>query len=157
MSRGLRFRLKRAARQTAEQHAHIHEILRDFEEAVAERDRERLVEVFGLYRSALAAHFRLEEEVFFPALHGLHPEHAEELEDLASQHIDMAADLDELGARVETAPIEAFAGRLRALVAEMARHEQREERLVKSLMRAPEPGGPPEPGGREPSPSRSGV
>ncbi len=154
MSRGLRFRLKRAARQTREQHEHIHEILRDFESAVTERDRERLGEVYGLYRSALAAHFQLEEEVFFPALHGLHPEHGPELEELAAQHLSMASALEDLSLRVGTEAVEVFAAELRALVSELGHHEQREERLVRQLMRRPDAE---DQGGPVPAPSRSGI
>ena len=150
MSSGLRFRLKRAARQTGEQHEHIHEILRDFESAVADGDRERLVEVFGLYRSALAAHFQLEEEVFFPALHGLHPEHGEELEELAAQHVVVADALDDLALRIESESLDVFAAEVRALVVEMGHHEKREERLVRRLMGWP---GADDQGGTVPSPS----
>jgi len=133
MARGLRFRLGRAARHTAEQHRHIQEILRDFDRAVREGDRSALADVFRLYRSALTAHFSLEEEVFFPALHGLHPEHAGELDALSREHQEVNAVLEELDARVEAEEVDSFLRAFQELVDRLTGHEQREEALVHSL------------------------
>lgn len=154
MSSGLRFRLRRAARHTAEQHRHLREILRDFDSAVAAGDRSWVAEVFALYRSALEAHFALEEDVLFPALHGLHPEHRAELEALADEHVELAAVLERLAAGLERDSMDRFGGTVRGLVKTLGRHEQREERLVRSLTK---PETPPDPDGPGSSPSSSGV
>ena len=100
MATGLRFRLRRAARKIAAQHQHIHAILADFDVALAEGSPDRVAELYGRYRSALEAHFALEEEVFFPALHGLQPEHERELDALSRDHEGFLAELAGLGERL---------------------------------------------------------
>jgi hypothetical protein len=134
MSRGLRFRLRRAARQTVEQHEHIDQILGDLRGALDGRDRERVADVFASYRAAVRAHFTLEEDVFFPALHGLHPEHRVALEALIQDHGEMRTDLETLAGSLDGAALGPFAARLRDLVERMREHEGREERLVRSVV-----------------------
>jgi len=136
METGLRYRVRRAARQLAEQHQHIHQILGELDRAIAGESRGRVSEVYALYRSALEAHFSLEDEVFFPALHGLQPEHAAELDALSRDHEGFIQSLGRLGERLSTEPLEGFARAFRDLVGEVGRHESREERVVRELVRA---------------------
>lgn len=133
MATGLRYRLRRAARKIAAQHQHIHAILADFDGALANGSRDLVAELYGRYRSALEAHFALEEEVFFPALHGLQPEHEPELDALSRDHEVFLAELVGLGERLEDARLDAFERAFRDLVRALDLHEQREEVIARSL------------------------
>lgn len=133
MTSGLRFRLRRAARKIAAQHQHMHEILEDFERALADRSLERLRELYGRYRDALEAHFALEDEVFFPAIHGLQPEQEAELDALSRDHEGFLTDLAGLAERLAVDRLDVFEEAFRQLVRELDRHEQREEVVARSL------------------------
>jgi hypothetical protein len=131
LASGLRFRLRRAARRIAEQHQHMQEMARAVEGALAAPGEGRLAEALTRYRQALEAHFALEDEVFFPALHGLVPEEIRELEALSSQHGEFRAAL----ARLD--PAQAGLGAdFRALHAALKEHEAREERVARRLSTA---------------------
>lgn len=130
MNDGLLYRVKRASRQIAEQHAHLSEILRGFEPLLERGDGGAVRELFQRYRGALDAHFSLEEAVFFPALHGLHPERSADLEALSAEHQEFLGKLARLSEGLE-ADLEGFRRGLRAISSEFATHESREEKVVR--------------------------
>jgi len=154
MARGLRFRIQRAARKMAEQHQHIHGILRDFDHALADGDRQRVMEVFDSYRSALEAHFSLEEGVFFPGLHGLQPQRSAELDALSQDHESFAAELERLAESIRDVQLERAFGEL---VTDLGQHERREEQIVRRLTEGEGGEDDQEDGSGSASPSRSGV
>jgi hemerythrin-like domain-containing protein len=134
MQTGLRFRVRRAARKIWEQHRYIDEIQRELECALAGEVREPVKDLFARYRAALAAHFSIENDVYFPALHGLHPEHIGKLEQLAVEHDSFRDALEGLSARLETENgLERFVAAFQELVERLADHEAREERLAEAL------------------------
>jgi hypothetical protein len=148
LASGLRFRLRRAVRRMAEQHRHIQEVALAVQDALAEPGDGRLGEAVGLYRQALEAHFALEDEVFFPALHGLYPEEVRELESLSREHADFRAAL----ARLDPARA-SLEDDFRALTATLREHEAREEQIARRLADA----APDAQDGPASPPSRSGV
>jgi hypothetical protein len=128
---GLRHRLKRVVRQMGEQHRHLKPLFSQIAEGVARG--ESLRELHGHlahYREAIEAHFALESDMFFPALHGLRPEWGEQLERLDREHIRLVEDLADLVRRIEkddgATALDEFAARLRE-------HELLEEDLVARL------------------------
>jgi iron-sulfur cluster repair protein YtfE (RIC family) len=133
MSTGLRYRVRRVARQIAEQHKHMHELARELEQALTERLPGKLKDVLLRFRGALDAHFALEDGVFFPALHGLHPEQRNELEELSRQHQNFALEIKGLCQRLEEGSLERFGTAFHELLKGLAVHESREEKLVRSL------------------------
>ena len=132
---GLRFRLRRAARQIAQQHQSIREILASLERSLGEgeRGRDAVRALFVRYREAVEAHFALEEDVLFPALHGLHPSRSPELEALEAEHGDFAGRLGDLAERLASAALAEFGGGFERFAREMVAHETREERLAHLL------------------------
>jgi len=130
---GLRHRVKRLAQQTAEQHRHL-DVLRGEVAGALERgaraDGRHALERFS---AALAAHFDLEQSVFFPALHGLAPSRTQELEALESEHAGFLSELRRVEAEIETAPTDACGRTFRQVLAGLRDHEQREERLVGAI------------------------
>jgi len=101
---------------------------------------------FQRFHDALDAHFTVEEQIHFPALHGLRPELDAELADLVAEHRVFRETLAELTGRLERAALEASAETLEAsaetldacaaaldrFVIDLARHEGREERMGQS-------------------------
>jgi len=132
---GLRFRLRRTARQIAQQHQSIREIVASLERSLRDGHggSDAVRGVYARYREAVAAHFLLEQDVLFPALHGLHPDRRRELEALEAEHGDFTARLGALGELLASAPLPEFGAGFERLAREMAGHESREERLAQAL------------------------
>lgn len=123
---GLRLRLRRALRRTEGQHEQLRALLHDAEAAA--RDGEDPVAALRLLRDGLRAHFELEEGVSFPALHGLAPSAQSELEHLEREHHGFLGDLAGLlDGECSCDGVLHFGRALRE-------HEQREERLLASLL-----------------------
>jgi iron-sulfur cluster repair protein YtfE (RIC family) len=133
MATGLRYRLRRVSRQIAEQHEHMHELVREFEQALKEQLPGKLKDLLQRFRAAMDAHFALEDGVFFPALHGLHPEQRSELEELSRQHQDFGVEIERLRQRLEENSLEVFEAAFRELLQGLASHERREEKVVRSM------------------------
>ena len=88
---------------------------------------------FARYREAVDAHFGLEGEMFFPAIHGLRPDWGEPLERLDREHAELRASLAHVGRRI-AAGASGDAGQLLArFAAELREHERREEELLARL------------------------
>ena len=130
---GLRYRMRRALRQIGDQHRQLHQIQDRLEAAVASGDRPELRDAFVRYRHAIGAHFELEDSVFFPALHGLHPNEQEPLEALSGEHVGLLAELQRLVPLVEAPGLERFGAAFSGFRAGVAAHERREESLVARL------------------------
>jgi len=130
---GLRYRLRRALRQIGEQHRQLREIQAGLEAAAARGDRAALRDAFVRYRHAIGAHFELEESVFFPALHGLHPAEQEPLEALGRDHVEMLAELQRVSPLLDAPGLDGFGAAFGAFRSSFASHERREEALVARL------------------------
>lgn len=132
---GLRLRLRRASREIGLQHERLREIRAGLDEALAQDDRRRLRERMAQYRDALLAHFSLEDEVFFPALHGLYPERYSELEALSQDHDALTLSVVSLSEGVSHARASQWQAEFYELRRALALHEGREEALVRELAR----------------------
>ena len=133
MATGLRYRLRRVSRQIAEQHKHMHELARELEQALADELTDELKDVLLRFRGAMDAHFALEDGVFFPALHGLHPEQRSELEELSRQHQNFGVEIERVSQRLEEGSLERFGTAFHELLRGLALHERREEKMVRAL------------------------
>lgn len=133
METGLRHRLKRVVRQMADQHRHLKPLQAELAEALARNlPHRQLHERFAHYREAIEAHFTLESEMFFPALHGLRPEWEAELEGLDRDHRRLGEELAGIARRIEAGDA---AEALDRFVARLREHESVEEALVGRLAR----------------------
>lgn len=130
---GLRYRMRRALRQIGDQHRRLHEIRDRLGAAVASGSRRDARDAFVRYRHAIGAHFELEDAVFFPALHGLHPEEREDLDALGADHVGLLATLQRLLPLLDEAPLERFGAAFDAFGASLGQHERREEALVSRI------------------------
>jgi hemerythrin-like domain-containing protein len=134
MRTGLAHRLRRTEKQIVEQHRHIREIGRELDQA-AEKGRSADVRTW-LHRleEALSAHFELEEDVVFPALHGLAPSQGDALEGLVREHGELLVTLRHVREATSEAEQGDVSDELPALRDRLGDHERREEALVKAAM-----------------------
>lgn len=118
----------------AAQHRHLRPIHAELAEALAQQVAVRTAQAhFARYREALDAHFTLEGEMFFPALHGLRPDWGEALARLDREHVELRASLAHVGRRI-AAGAPADAGKvLERFTAELRQHEMQEEQLIARL------------------------
>jgi iron-sulfur cluster repair protein YtfE (RIC family) len=133
METGLRHRLRRAARQMATQHEHLRTLIHAIADAAEDGRVAEIPESVDRLRGAIEAHFSLEDDVFFPALHGLRPEAGRDLNALMREHVDFLEELARLRTDLTTDALDTFAKGYRAFCKSIAEHECREERLVASL------------------------
>ncbi len=133
MQSGLRYRIKRAVRQMGEQHGRLRACFTEIRMALARGDASGSQEALERLRVALEAHFELEDDVFFPALHGLRPDCAEGLERLTREHVGFAEALRRLEKELERAGVDACERAFEAFVGSIAEHEAQEERLVGTI------------------------
>jgi nucleotide-binding universal stress UspA family protein len=130
MDTGLRYRVKRAARQIASQHRHIRSTVDAIREAAAGGAAQDLRTALVGLQNAVDAHFSLEEDVFFPAIHGLHPEYAGVMEALGREHVRFVSELRRIAEGLELSDLARFASAFEAFANSLAAHEVREEELV---------------------------
>lgn len=96
---GLRMRLRRAAREITGQHRRLRELSKAVHAAIEAGDAEALRRAAQAYRVALGAHFDLEERIVLPALHGLVPHRADEIDALMQEHSEFFGRLVALAER----------------------------------------------------------
>jgi hypothetical protein len=130
---GLRYRMRRALRQIGEQHRLLHEIRGRLGAAIASGEQLDARDAFVRFRHAIGAHFELEDRVFFPALHGLHPEEQQALEALSREHAGLLAALQRLTPLLEQAALEGFGSAFDAFQRDLAQHEMQEEGIVSRI------------------------
>ena len=128
---GLRHRLRRAVRRSESQHGQLRALLAEIEAPLRAGTRVVAADLVARLRDALQAHFELEDQTLFPALHGLRPEVGAPIEVLSREHAEF---LDGL-AGASACDRDAFL-RLRAALGD---HERREEQLLESVVGAGDP------------------
>lgn len=130
---GLSRRLAIEARRISSQHRQLDEL---YGLLLGALDHEPLASVrrgFERFRDALEAHFAMEDDVHFPAFHGLRPELEGRLTELVEEHKVMRKGLDEVQSHFRDGDLENGAKALDALVVRLARHEEVEEQLIGGL------------------------
>lgn len=132
---GLQHRLRRLSQQIADQHRHLAGLRDEIEAALARGAASDARRELKRYETALAAHFELEQSLFFPALHGLSPAHASGLEALEREHAGLHADLRAIGAGVEERTPDASREPFKRWLARLRDHERREEILASEISR----------------------
>lgn len=130
---GLRMRLRRVLRQIEAQHRHLRPIFEALVEARGSGSPGAVRTAFDHYREAIDAHFELEEQFFFPALHGLVRDARDDLEALTSDHERFLGELTSMADALQSGAGERFEEILAAFTERLRDHEVREEKIVASL------------------------
>jgi hypothetical protein len=130
---GLQHRIKRLVQQTADQHRHLGALHREIEQAFDRGARDEARGAAERFEAALAAHFELEQQVFFPALHGLAPARANELEALEREHAGFSSELRRVVASIASTPVDVARAELARCLGALRSHEEREERVIAAI------------------------
>jgi len=138
---GLRLRLAHEARRIASQHSYLDALEATTLRAFERGDPAEMQQALHGFHGSLDAHFALEEQVHFPALHGLRPDFQSELDELIREHVRFREELDRIGASLRAIGGNAAAAEIlaafRDVVANLRRHEEREERLLSRAAEGP--------------------
>ena len=127
---GLRHRLRRAVRRSESQHVQLRALLAEIEGPLRAGTRIVAADLLARLRDALQAHFELEDQTLFPALHGLRPEVSAPIEGLCREHAQFLSELRDALAVASGCDCDTFL-RLRAALGD---HERREEQLLESVV-----------------------
>jgi len=129
---GLRLRLAHEARRIATQHGYLDALEATTLLSLERGDPSEMRHALHGFHGSLDAHFTLEEQVHFPALHGLRPDFGPELDELIREHGRFRTELHRIEAALHgtaSGAAEALAA-FREVAAGLGRHEEREERLL---------------------------
>jgi hemerythrin superfamily protein len=136
---GLRLRMQGEARRIAAQHEELNRL----RTAVSERiDRDGAIaalDTFIRFVATLDAHMNLEEEIYFPALHGLDSDAGGELADLTAEHVEVRLDANEIRNLLRNDERSSARRAFDGLVWRIAKHEMAEENLIARVMGRPVP------------------
>lgn len=128
---GLRKRVEHEATGIRHQHRLLGQLIGELSGALDGGQRTRSRQIVSRLRSALRAHFLLEEDVVFPAFRGLHPEEGTAIDSLTDGHRTLWEKLERLELSVEQGPDLKEAARLFAVLREaLSAHETAEETLL---------------------------
>lgn len=128
--------LRREAQRVASQHRQLDEFQRVVEDALARGDLAEAQRTLARFCEALDAHFSLEEEFYFPALHSRSQELRAERAELAREHDSLRAGFSDATVALESGDRAATAVALAAWFPRLSAHERREEALLAQPVRA---------------------
>ena len=127
---GLRQRMRGEERRIEGQHEQLDALCREVRAGLERDGPEAAYEDYLLFVSALDAHMTIEEDIYFPALHGLRMELTQELTDFVEAHRAFRRQTDELRALFEQRDGVAAGSALETLSIEFSAHEAAEEELM---------------------------
>jgi hypothetical protein len=133
MQTGLLHRLRRIERQVSDQHRHLRAIRAELVGALESGGKASATDALHSYSEAIQAHFALENETFFPALHGLRPESTRDLDRLGREHGTLLSRLERIEETLATGALRSSVDAIQAFNTALAQHEQREEALMARL------------------------
>ena len=136
---GLALRIQRGTRTISAQHRQLDDFYLRLATAVDEGDAGAARVAFARFCDALEAHLALEDGLYFPALRGLRPTLANDLERLCDEHQLLRERLARVAHSIESEAPGPCAPLLEQLAGELAEHEGREEGLLASLQKGDQP------------------
>jgi iron-sulfur cluster repair protein YtfE (RIC family) len=127
---GLEKRIEIEARRISSQHRQLDEFHERVARALEHGEPAEVRSAFTRFRDALEAHFAVEDEVYFPAVHGLRRELEPELTAFVEQHKVMRLQLERVQTFIDADRLTEGAAVLDAMVELLIGHETREEQLL---------------------------
>lgn len=128
---GLNRRLAIEARRMVKQHERLGTLWTALLEPLANEDLEASRRPLEVLADGLRAHFAIEEEVEFPALHGGDPARTAALQRIIEEHVAYRAALERMQACAARGDLAGLSEQAAELAASMTDHEAREEALFK--------------------------
>lgn len=130
---GLEKRVQIESRRISSQHRQLDQFHELVATALEHGEPAQVRSAFTRFRDALEAHFSVEDDVYFPAVHGLRPELERELTALVADHREMRRQLEKVQALFDADRLAEGGAALDAMVTALIDHEAREERLLDRL------------------------
>jgi hypothetical protein len=125
--------MQREARVISAQHRQLDDFYARVVAALQQESARAARSAFARFADALEAHLALEDGLYFPALRGLRPALAPDLEALCDEHQQLRERLADVARRIDAGACAECARPLEGLADAMADHEMREERLLASI------------------------
>ena len=132
---GLALRVQRGSRVISAQHRQLDVLYLQVSTALHGGESERARAAFTRFSDALEAHLALEDGLYFPALRGLRPGLAGDLEGLCDEHQQLRETLARVAHSIESDACETCARLLHQFAGDLAEHEGREEGLLASIQK----------------------
>lgn len=134
---GLRLRIRGEERRISSQHRQLGDLFERTMDTVDAIGPRRAIGDFLLFQTALEAHMSVEEDIYFPALHGLRNDVRDELVELVEEHREIRIALDNVK-YLMTQSVEREARlALAQLAKRIGRHEGKEEDLLARITEGP--------------------
>jgi hemerythrin-like domain-containing protein len=129
-------KLRKASRRIASQHHRLESFYSIVSNALARGEEQEADAGLTSFIDALDAHFTLEESEWFPALAKTRSTLRQEVSELAEEHEKFRHDLEQVRKRLRMREFEASIAYFDYLLNELARHDDREERMLASIASA---------------------
>jgi len=134
---GLRLRMRGEERRISSQHRQLGELFERTLDSVEAIGPRKAIGDFLLFQTALEAHMSVEEDIYFPALHGLRDDVRIDLVALVEEHKDMRIALNNVK-YLMTQSVEHDAKlALIELANRIEDHEEKEENLLARITEGP--------------------
>jgi iron-sulfur cluster repair protein YtfE (RIC family) len=130
---GLEKRVQIESRRISSQHRQLDQFHELVATALEHGEPAQVRSAFTRFRDALEAHFSVEDDVYFPAVHGLRPELERDLTALVADHREMRRQLEKVQALFDADRLAEGGASLDAMVTVLIDHERREEQLLDRL------------------------
>ncbi len=123
-------KLRKASRRIASQHHKLESFYSVVSNALAKGEENEADAGLTSFINALDAHFTLEDREWFPALAKIGSTLRRETSELAAEHQKFRHDLDQVRKRLRMKEFEAAIACFDQFLYELARHDDREERML---------------------------
>lgn len=134
---GLRLRMRSEERRITSQHERLDALCRDVYRRIDEDGPAGACGDYDLFVTALDAHMTVEEDIYFPAIHGLRSETGTQLTRLVEAHAALRSAAEEIRRRLEGGDREGARSGLDRLAQDVSRHEREEEDLLARITEGP--------------------
>lgn len=134
---GLRMRMRSEERRITSQHEKLDDLCREVYTRIDKDGAAKATSDFQLFATALDAHMTVEEDIYFPALHGLRPDAGEALARLVAEHDQLRRRVDEVKRALERGERDDAKRSLDDLAREVTAHEAQEEDLIVQINEGP--------------------
>lgn len=134
---GLRLRMRGEEHRIHAQHEKLDVWCREIYALLGKNGARSAMNDFLLFQQAFEAHMTVEEEVYFPAFHGLRADLADELADLVTDHVDLRTGLAAVKAALKAGQADVAGRALEGLARSIDRHESDEEEMIARINAGP--------------------
>lgn len=134
---GLRLRMRGEERRISSQHRQLGDLFERTLDSVEAIGPRKAVGDFLLFQTALEAHMSVEEDIYFPALHGLRNDVREELVELVEEHKEIRIALNNVKYLMSRSVDHDSKLALIELANRIEQHEEQEESLLARITEGP--------------------